>query len=65
MFMTLDEELKELLENVQDVYEGFVICAMSFLKDYEKKKKMIDFIKKKKDVTTVDIINYTDELDGI
>lgn len=62
----MEEELKELLENVSDTYPDFVKCIMLDTKgDKVKQAKMCDFIKTNSEARTDDIIDYSDKLLGI
>ncbi|MCD8240138.1 MAG: hypothetical protein LUB58_01900 [Oscillospiraceae bacterium] len=64
--MTVDEELKQLLEKLPDVYDDFVICTLIFCETEENKRETIDFIKDKgcENLTTLDVIDFTDRFGG-
>lgn len=54
------EELRDLLENIQDTYEDFVGFIMSVAEKSEyRKKKLISYIKNNPEVNTSDVIHYT------
>jgi hypothetical protein len=56
------DELKKVLESVDDCYEDFVVGVMSAAEDDEDIEKIIVFIKENDEVTTSDVIEYLDEL---
>ena len=59
------EELKELLENVSDTYEDFVMGILADTKDDDKRAKITEYIKSNPDAKTDDIIECLDKLEGL
>lgn len=60
------DELKKLLESLNDSYDDFVRGLLHSAKKSESiRDKIILYIKDSENVTTSDVIDYLDELEGI
>lgn len=61
--MKKQEELKILLEGIQDTYEDFVFGMMRSLKTDEDTQKIIDYIRQNDNVDTSSVIDFfSDEI---
>lgn len=58
-----DLELKMLLERVSDSYDDFVVGAMLLSKDYNRRRKLIDFIKAYPELKTDAILEFLMDTD--
>lgn len=59
----MDKKLRELLENVPNAYDDFVLGISECCKTDDERQKIIDYINENPDTTTSKVIEYfSDEI---
>lgn len=60
--MKAADELKALLENIEDSYPDFVKCGMSVADTDDKRQQLIEYIQSNPGAGTSEIIEYIDDV---